>query len=148
MFSISADFNMADVEAYINDEVQTWFDELVEELRQKGKEFTRKARARTKTQGGFNDVTGNLRSSIGFCLVYENRVVESYFPPIKGGTTGEKTGARYAQGIAFEVRQSKDDVVLVLAAGERYAEYVPGRGIHVIEDADGLFEAELKKLWQ
>lgn len=148
MFSITADFKMADVEAYINSETGAWFDELVEQLRKHGKEFTKRARAKTKAQGGFNNITWNLRSSIGFCLVYENKVVESYFPPIKGGTTGEKTGANYAKGVAYEVKQSKHEVVLVLVAGEHYAEYVADKDIDVIGRSTEVFEAEINKLWQ
>jgi hypothetical protein len=149
MFSISADFDMKDVEAYLNSEVEAWFDELVEELREHGREFTKRARAKTKSaDNSFGNITWNLRSSIGFCLVQRDKVVESYFPQIKGGTTGEKTGAKYAKGVAFETSHRKDDILLVLVAGEEYAIFVKTKGFDVIESSKAQFEAEITQLWQ
>lgn len=50
---------------------------------------------------GYKDRTGNLRSSTGYILVRDGRVVrQSKFDPVSGGTEGGKSGAEYAQKLA------------------------------------------------
>jgi hypothetical protein len=145
MFKITADFDMKDVEAYINSETEAWFDELVETFREKGREFTEKARARTKEERGFNNITWNLRSSIGYCLMYEKKVVESYFPSIIGGTEGEEVGRDLAERLAT-YGDYGDGIILVLVAGEDYASFVEATGKEVISSSTTDFQIELTKL--
>lgn len=145
MFSITADFDMAEVQSYIKGEMEAWFDELVETFREKGREFTTRARAKTKSEGGFGNITWNLRSSIGYCLVYEKKVVESYFPSIKGNTTGESKGRELAESVAAAGALG-DDIFLVLVAGEDYAAFVKAKGFDVIESSTAKFETDLKQL--
>jgi hypothetical protein len=145
MFSISADFSEKDLENWIMEDVNEWFDELVETFREKGREFTTRARAKTKSEGGFGNITWNLRSSIGYCLMYENKVVESYFPSIKGGTSGEAKGRELAETLAI-YGDHGDGIVLVLVAGEDYASFVKAKGYDVIQSSSAKFETELTQL--
>lgn len=149
MIEITADFNMEDVESYIKAESDAWFDELCDELRAKGKEFTERARAKiNKTGKVFNNITWNLVSSMGYALVQNNKIVESYFPSVKAGTTGESVGAKYAKGEVFETAHTKDDILLVLVAGMDYALFLDVKGYDVISSSSAAFETELKQLWQ
>lgn len=136
---------MEDVEAYIKAETEAWFDELVETFRQQGREFTKRARAKTKEDGGFGNITWNLRSSIGYCLMYEKKVVESYFPKIIGGTEGEEVGRDLAERLA-NYGDYGDGIVLVLVAGEDYASFVAAKGKDVIESSTTAFQTEITKL--
>jgi len=146
MISVRADFKMSDVEKYIKQETDKWFNELMEVLRSQGKLFTKRARAKTKSEGGFGNITWNLRSSIGFCLVYQGKVVETYFPRIKNGTTGNEKGRELAKKVALQ-SDSGDDIVLVLVAGEDYASFVQMReNTDVIRTSTATFETEVTAL--
>lgn len=148
MFSITADFNIADVEAYMQSEMDAWFDELMDDLRARGKDFTERARAKANSFKPFNNITWNEVSSMGYCLVYKNKIIESYFPNIKPGTTGEATGAKYAKGVVFETYHTKDDVLLVLVAGMDYSAFLKAKDYDVIQTSTDKFTDEINALWQ
>lgn len=145
MLSIKADFDFRTVHAEIQSEMDAWFDELLETFREQGREFTKRARAKTKAEGGFGNITWNLRSSIGYCLVYQNKVIETYFPPIKGGTVGEDRGEELAERLAL-YGDYGDGIVLVMVAGMEYAAFVKAKGIDVIQSSSAHFESQVKLL--
>lgn len=149
MFSIKANFKLDDVEDYIAKESEAYINNRLEQLRSLGKEFTERARSKVnKTEKVFNNITWNMVSSMGYCLVYQNKVIESYFPPAKSDTTGQDTGAKFAKDAAFELPESKNDIVLVLAAGEFYATFLKVKGYDVISSASTAFGLEIERLWQ
>ncbi|WP_183560684.1 hypothetical protein [Mucilaginibacter sp. SP1R1] len=127
MFSITADFNMSDVEAYIKAETEAWFKSLIEPFRVTGRDLVDKARARTRDDGGFGNITWNLRSSIGYLIIYNDEVVDVYFPPLETGELGSKTGEDYAREIAALIN-SYQGVQLVIVAGMEYATLVERTG--------------------
>lgn len=143
--SFKANFQMSDIAKIIQEDTQEWLDELMETFREQGREFTKRARAKTKAEGGFGNITWNLRSSIGYCLVYQGRVIETYFPPIKGGTEGEQKGEDYAREIALLVDEA-DGVMLVMVAGMEYAAFVKAKGYDVIQSSSATFETQIKQL--
>lgn len=119
---------MSDVEAYIQSETQVFFDELVDRIRQTGRTLVDKARAKTKSEGGFGNITWNLRSSIGYLIIYNNEVVETYFPTVGDGGEGSATGERYAREIATLI-DLYEGIQLVIVAGMEYATFVERAGI-------------------
>ena len=145
MISIKADFNMADIEKQINNATQAWFNNLLETFRTKGREFTKRAREQTKSDGGFGNITWNLRGSIGYILLNDGVVIESYFPPLPDGELGRVTGDAYAREIAAG-NGFDNGIVLILVAGMDYATYVQNRGIDVLDTESLVFEAELKRI--
>lgn len=137
MFSIEADFTAADLERWINEDVQGWFDELAKHMLRVGKGLVDKARAKTAAEQGFNNITWNLRSSIG-CLVVANHTILAeniYFPPIGKGDEGHSTGISYLKEIALLI----DDggVYLLFGAGMDYASLVQAKGKDVIQNVIG-----------
>lgn len=146
--TVEASFNMADIEAYIREEEQIWFDEIVNALRQTGQRLVDKARAKTAAEKGFNNITWNLRASIGMCLVDETgKIVETYFPPIAKGTHGNMVGREMAERLALYARDI-NEMTIVFVAGEDYAEFVQAKGKDVIEiviekSASDAFRKEL-----
>jgi hypothetical protein len=135
MFSISADFNMADIEAYIKEETEVWFDELVDSFRVTGKSLVEKARAKTKLDGGFGNISWNLRSSIGYLLIYNGEVVETYFPTVGPGSEGSKTGEDYAREIGSLINEH-EGIQLVIVAGMEYAVFVERVGYKGVKQRD------------
>ena len=133
---------MSDLEKIINEDVDTWVEDLIDRYVVAGKKFVKKARAQTKGEGGFGNITWNLRSSIGFVITYNNKIIFEYFPPIKGGTVGEKNGLAYAQEIAVLVSEL-DAVTLIIVAGEDYASFVEAKDKDVITQIGKTFPKEL-----
>jgi hypothetical protein len=140
MFSISADFSMDDVEAYIKQETDVWFDELVDSFRKTGRSLVDKARAKTSVPNGFNNITWNLRGSICMALAYEGRIIETYSPPITKGEHGTELGKDIAERIAI-YSQGQEGIVMAIVAAEEYAIFVErtGRDVitHVVGDSLG-----------
>ena len=75
MITISANFSMSDIEAYIREEEEAWYDDIVNDMRLLGQRLVDKARRQTKQDGGFGNITWNLRSSIGMCIVDETGLI-------------------------------------------------------------------------
>lgn len=123
MFRIEADFTAAELDSWINDDVQEWFDELTRQLLATGKILVDKARAKTKAEGGFGNITWNLRSSIGLCAVNQGEIIETYFPPIGKGEHGNTVGREMAERLAL-YSSGRDGIIVVFVAGENYAELV------------------------
>lgn len=146
MIGITADFSDKDLEDWINADAHVWFDELLEKFRIAGKQFTERARAKAKPEkDAFGNITWNLRSSIGYVLVYQRKVIEAYFPVLKTGSLGAKTGESFAREIALLINEG-DGIELVMVAGMEYASLVEDRRLDVISGSSALFEAEVTKL--
>ena len=99
----------------------------------------------------YKDQTGNLRSSIGYVIVEDGRVVQaSDFSPSDKGTdkaTGQATGKAYANELAARFPSG---LTLLIVAGMNYAAYVSAKGYDVLDSselkADLLTEKLLKQL--
>lgn len=131
MFKLEPQYQIADIEAAVMADVEEWFQSLVSTLREKGKKAVDAARAKTKVEGGFNNLTWNLRASIGMCLVYKGKIIETYFPPIGNGPHGAKIGPEMAEKIAVYSRD-KDGILLVVVAAEEYAVWVQTEAMDVL----------------
>lgn len=86
-----------------------------------GEKCIREARNRSGKESWF-DQTGNLRSSVGYVVVSNGRVVQSSsFETIKQGAEGAKEGKNLASDLALHFNKG---FVLIVVAGMHYAEYV------------------------
>lgn len=113
----------------------------VEALQQLGEMCVAHARSIPKEQG-FEDQTGNLRSSIGYVVFVDGVAVHSLYEEVKGGSIGAKTG----EALAHKVGQGTQGVCLVVTAGMNYALHVESRGRDVIASAEQLAERELPRM--
>ena len=91
---------------------------------------------------GFQDQTGNLRSSIGYAVFMDGVAIHSMFDPVKGSSDGAKKGA----AIAKKVASSIPGMCLVVTAGMNYAQYVEATGRDVIASAEILAQRELPRM--
>lgn len=98
--------------------------EIIRTLSWLGEQCVTKARDRSGEESWF-DVTGNLRSSIGYG-VYDHgkKVITSLFEPIAGATTGSMTGKRIVDNLASRYAQT---YACVVVAGMDYADAVEAR---------------------
>lgn len=89
-------------------------------------------------QPNYIDWTGNLRSSIGYVIAKDGKIVDSGgFQLEKGGEDGTRTGREYAEQLATQVQSG---YALIVVAGMGYASYVTNKGYDVIDSAELLAE--------
>jgi len=128
-------FKIAAINQYIQSQINTYEDKVIEALKYAGEEFVVKARnkapkslvTKKPEDGSFNDRTGNLRASIGYVILKDGKVIESDFP----GETA--TGVQNAKRAIDEVTKNHSDgLALIGVAGMSYAAAVESLGFDVI----------------
>lgn len=93
---------------------------------------------------GFFDWTANLRSSIGYIIVYNGQVVNSDFESA-GGQEGVSEAKTFASSLIPQIPPNTYAVICV--AGMNYAAYVEAKGYDVITGGSILLTNELKKFF-
>lgn len=92
----------------------------------------------------FTDRTGALRSSIGFIITKNGKIVEQDFVDSDNGSdksSGKATGLKYAK----QLRGSELGYTLIVVAGMQYAVYVEAKGFDVITGSSFFAEQSLKE---
>lgn len=79
------------------------------------------------------DWSNNLRSSIGYVVANNGRIVIGKFEDIKGGKEGAEKGAAFAKQL---VRRFPKGIVLIVVAGMEYAAHVTNMGYDVLDSAE------------
>lgn len=98
----------------------------IESLIYLGNEFVKKARL----TGEYDDQTGNLRSSVGFLVVEEGKILYEDFQLSENGTEKEKG---LSKGQEFARENIEDgEIALIGVAGMNYAFFVEKNGKDVI----------------
>lgn len=112
-------------------------DLIIKQLSYIGEECIRIARE----NGSYNDITGNLRSSIGYVILYDGKPVQYGASKRYSGEKGNgEQGAPAAEALLQKLQAKFPwGIVLVVCAGMNYAAYVE----HV-HHKDVLTSAELK----
>lgn len=98
-----------------------------------GLECIREARINRK----YIDQTGNLRSSTGYCVLYNGKVVKrSSFEAVKPtATKGAKEGNDFMSKL---ISENSKGIVLIVVAGMNYARYVEKMGLNVLDSSEIL----------
>lgn len=124
---IRATYNMTQIRQELSQFAENIESYLLLTLKQVGLTFVRDARNMTKEKGGFDDDTGNLRSSIGYFILKDGVIVSENFKQYKQGFEGKIMAER----ILNDVR-GKSGYQLVGVAGMDYASHVESKGFNVI----------------
>ena len=131
----------------VDDIVDEWVDSFVNAAIQAmgnlGVECVNHARQIPKDIG-FEDHTGNLRSSIGFKLFVDGEPVMENYLKVLNGDEGMAKGKALADEVGQQCKQ--DQIMLVVTAGMEYAIYVESRGRDVIASAESLCYENLPQL--
>lgn len=145
-FKLTPMFTQADIQK----EVATFLERVHKvtrnELIQIGLEFVTEARQKTKGQGGFDDQTGNLRSSIGFVLTYDGAIVHEDFSPADKGTD-KTTGLGLGRSMAADLVESQGWGIITVA-GMEYASWVEAKGYDVITGSTLGAQGKLEKAFK
>ncbi len=100
--------------------------------------------ARTKHK--YKRQTGNLTSSIGYCILDDGKVVaKSGFEVVKNGKKGAEEGRKFLEELIS--RHSKG-IVFIMVAGMNYASYVEAMSLDVLDSAELFAKRMLPKMFK
>ena len=117
---------------YLEEKARMLRQKLLAILQFLGNEAVKEARNR----GRYKDQTGNLRSSIGYCIADNGKtVVESSFDVVKNGQQGAAGGRKFLKSL---VSGHSKGLVLIVVAGMEYAAYVEAKNLNVLDSAEQL----------
>ena len=142
MLNITADFKLNDLNNHLDKFIEDAKNNLVEILKTVGRKAVDRSREKTKVQGGFGNITWNLRGSIGYVIVKDHEIIDRYFPPLPDGDQGTTEGIKYAEEVALMLDDG--DIMLVVVAGMEYAYFVEAKGYDVISGSSAHMESELR----
>ena len=128
---LSALFGSAQIRKALEAKSQEYDEKAIDVLRFTGEKFVNKAR----TLNTYKDRTGNLRSSIGYIIMLDGRVIDRNFVVSgrgSGGTKGTDQASKFASDVALGYPKG---YVLIGVAGMNYAAYVEANGYDVITGA-------------
>lgn len=158
---VHVEYDLSDFDSFYEEIFRKIFQQLVE--------LGESAYNEAVLKGRYNNITGNLRSSLGYVVAQDGRVVkEGGFKRIQGrgenyqnvlfttkvgkkvqfwahgksgdGSEGSKKGLEYARTLATSMK----GITLVVVAGMDYASFVNTRGLDVIDSAELHVIRELK----
>lgn len=133
---MKAGFSMITVNKVIDDFVNDKIKLSIEVLAYIGENFVNEARE----SGNYTDRTGNLRSSIGYVVVVDNKIVK------KEIKSAGKQGNLAKETIANALNEIGKGVALIGFAGMEYAAYVESRGYDVITNSVPTSNALLNEI--
>lgn len=138
-------FTKANITGVLNKELSRFRKAVLNRFELVGWEFVRMARLKTANQGGFNDVTGNLRSSIGFIIVDHGQVVKENSEG--KAELGKKEAKKFMRELAAGYNNG---IALIVVAGMGYAAAVESKGKDVITgsslEAESILKAAINSL--
>lgn len=117
---LKALFSAKAIGRYIEEKVEKADDKAFEILQYMGEEFVNNA----KNRGNYRDHTANLRSSIGYIILKDGRIVDYNFKKERSGTdgtTGVSKGYEFANEVSTRYPRGW---ILIGVAGMEYAAYV------------------------
>lgn len=133
---ISNQTPQSEIEDYINGKIAQTRDAIIYNFQYVGESCIAQARTWQNQVNPYTDRTGNLRSSVGYIIVENGKIVgKSSFNVVKQGGIGKSEGVNFAQSL---VSQFPTSIVLICVAGMKYATYVADKGYDVIDSAEDL----------
>jgi len=139
---ITPNFDFESIHKYLSDFKKRIVLAQIESLKYLGELCVSRARSIPKSIG-FEDQTGNLRSSIGYVVFSDGLVVSSDFREVLNGSDGVNEGKNLALKIGSE---NSKGLVLVVVAGMNYALSVESRGRDVLTSTEHFAIQELPRM--
>lgn len=138
---ITANFNKGSIDQIFRAFLAEVERQIIESLCRVGEEAVKLAKL-IPPERGFNDQTGNLRSSIGYVVCRDGKPVNVAFEAVKGGHVGVHEGQRLALEVGGRYTEG---YTLVVVAGMNYAVHVESKGRDVLTSAEKFAEKEIAK---
>lgn len=133
-----------EIDKAMGEEYQRMTRLLIRALSIVGLRAVTEARTNAESKGrNYTDRTANLRSSTGYVIALDGRIVEQggfeQLPPVTESPTED--GSEIGREMALRIAKSNPrHAVLVVVAGMNYATYVANRGYNVLDSAEKLAE--------
>lgn len=150
---IKRNTSYAEISRYIEERTKVLRQKCINNLIYVGEEAVKEARE----NGRYVDHTGNLRSSIGYCVLDNGKVINESGFKAETGIYTDKSGNRHPyegshgseKGRDFLHRiisEHSEGLVLIVVAGMEYAAYVEAKNLNVLDSAEQLAERLLPQL--
>lgn len=134
---ITALHSQADIDKAFQEQAEREVRAIVRDLQYIGEQVVTEARTGAKQYGkDYLTQTGNLRSSIGYVVTLNGRILaDGGFQPLAGSESGEE-GASAGKAYAEEVASSTPGLALTVVAGMNYASHLHNMGYDVLDSAE------------
>lgn len=122
---------------------------IIRQLSYIGEKCVKIARELTPEEGSYDDISGNLRSSISYTIIVDGKTIQSgKTQPTEGKKGNGAEGERQAKAMIRKLTaEYTDGIVLVVFAGMHYAVYVEDvRGRDVLASSKLECERLARKL--
>lgn len=101
--------------------------------------------AEARRNGSYNNITGNLRNSIGYAVISDGSKVSGAsnggVSPISGNDTDKLASeSGYKSHVEALVNDAENEMQLIVVAGMEYAPFVEHRGKNVLQSAKTMVE--------
>ena len=142
---IKPNFTAADIRARMNQEIERRRQAIIAQLFYIGEECLTKARSGHK----YLNQTGNLCSSIGYCILVDGSIVhEGEWKNVSGGngdgTEGKKQGVAFLHELAS--KQTRKGIVFLMVAGMPYAQYGEAMSLDVLDTSEQMAQRKIKDM--
>ena len=122
--------------------INQFFDKNLLEYREKVIDIMRyvgdEAVTEARTNHRYTPQTGNLKSSVGYCVLDNGKVVtESSFETVKNGWEGSAKGREFLRSL---ISRYSNGITLIVVAGMKYAVYVEAKNLNALDSAELLAE--------
>ena len=104
---------------------------LIEGLKRVGEQAVTEAR----TNHIYKNQTGNLQSSIGYCIVEDGEVI--FGGGFEAGYEGAEKGKAFMERL---ISEHSTGLVLIVVAGMEYAAYVEAKNLNVLDSSEQLVQ--------
>lgn len=138
-------FSAKRIRERINDAIERRKAALIAQLFYIGEECLANARANHL----YLNQTGNLCSSIGYCVIVDGQIVhEGEWRETAGlqgdGKDGMQKGMEYLHQLATE--QPTEGITFLMVAGMPYAQYVEAMSLDVLDTSEQMAKAKIKSM--
>ena len=138
-------FSAKRIRERINDAIERRKAALIAQLFYIGEECLANARANHL----YLNQTGNLCSSIGYCVIVDGQIVhEGEWRETAGlqgdGKEGMQKGMEYVHQLATE--QPTEGITFLMVAGMPYAQYVEAMSLDVLDTSEQMAKAKIKSM--
>lgn len=143
---ITSSLKPADIRTMINDRIERKKQALFVRLFYIAEECLNNARESHK----YKVQTGNLTSSINYCIIDNGEIVKAgewkATPGTENGKAGMEKGMEYLRQMADA--QPQDGIAFLMVAGMPYARYVEAMSLDVLETSEDMAARKIKVMIQ
>lgn len=135
MVRLELDMTPAEITALVNKQIEEIDNQTLNQFKLVLARALKIQRAKVRASGGYNDDTGQLRSSVGGIIYKDGKVLYEDFELAPYGTD-KAPGLKEGREKAFKVLRESSGWGITIVAGQEYASWVETRhGLSVLTDA-------------